>query len=223
MTKAFFITGTDTEVGKTFCTAALLHAFAARNQRVVGFKPVASGALAGQNEDVLAVQTASSCALPYEMHNVYTFAEATAPHLAARDLGLTLDISQINQKMAALKEAAQADYLLIEGAGGWLTPLTPNVSFADWVQQQQLPVILVVGMKLGCLNHALLTAQAIRAAGLPLVGWVANVLSANPHRVDDYLADLQRYLSVPLLGVMPYVPNIDAQDAAKFLQIDALL
>lgn len=221
MTSVYFVAGTDTEVGKTFCTAALLRAAARAGWRSIGFKPVASEAgVQGRNADVLALQTASAVQLPYERHNCYTFAEATAPHLAAADEARNIEPDVMSTGLQALK--TQADFILVEGAGGWLTPLNGQTDFADWVAAEQLPVILVVGMKLGCINHALLTAQAVAGAGLPLAGWIANCVSAQPHRLEDYIATLQQRIEAPLLGVMPYAPAAGAEAVASHLDIGRL-
>lgn len=220
--QVYFVTGTDTEAGKTFCTAAMLQAAAQAGRRSVGFKPVASGADGfGMNADVLALQAASAVSLPYAAHNIYTFAEATAPHLAAADGGTPIETAALGRGLDEIKK--HGDFVLVEGAGGWLTPLDGQTGFADWVAAERLAVVLVVGLKLGCINHALLTAQAVRQAGLPLAGWVANCLSAQPHRFEDYLAALQARIPAPLLGVMPFLPQAGADAAAAYLDISVLL
>lgn len=219
--QAYFIAGTDTEVGKTFCTAALLAAWQQQGRTALGWKPVASEADAfGQNADVVQLQTASNLGLPYEAHNVYTFTDATAPHLAAADEGRTIEASCLDEAFARIR--TMADIVLVEGAGGWHTPLNDSLLFSDWAAAQALPVILVVGMKLGSINHALLTAQSVRAAGLPLAAWIANCTSVQPHRLDDYLATLQQHLNAPLLGVMPYLPQADAVERSAFLAVGKL-
>ncbi|UOO82448.1 dethiobiotin synthase [Uruburuella testudinis] len=221
MKTVYFVTGTDTEVGKTFCTAALLQAAAQAGRRSIGFKPVASEAdAAGRNADVLCLQAASAVRLPYAQHNCYTFIEATAPHLAAADEARPIETQVLSAGLATVKEAG--DFILVEGAGGWHTPVDEHVSFSDWVEREKLPVILVVGIKLGCINHALLTAAAIRQAGLPLAGWVANCLSGQSHRLTDYLHTLQQRISAPLIGVMPYLPHAKAAEAAAYMDIGLL-
>ncbi|QEY25109.1 dethiobiotin synthase [Neisseria zalophi] len=218
----YFVTGTDTESGKTFCTAALLRAVARRGQISIGFKPVASEAgEGGLNADVLALQAASSVRLNYNQHNIYTFSEATAPHLAAADMGIVIQPQKLSDGLTELKK--QGDFVLTEGAGGWLTPLNSETDFSDWVVFERLPVILVVGMKLGCLNHALLTVHAVAQAGLPLAGWIANCLSIYPHRFEDYLAELKQRIPAPFLGAMPYLPDADAEKASAYLSIEPLL
>lgn len=202
MTKTYFVTGTDTEVGKTIASCALLQAAGQLGYRTVGYKPVASGsemtADGLRNSDALALQRNSSLAVDYAAINPYTFAEPTSPHIISADEGRPIQAPVMSAGLRALEK--QADWVLVEGAGGWLTPLSPTLSFADWVQTEQLPVILVVGVKLGCINHALLTAQAIRQAGLTLVGWVANVVTPPGKRHAEYMATLRRTLAAPLLA-----------------------
>lgn len=209
MTKAYFVTGTDTEVGKTIASCALLQAAGQLGYRTVGYKPVASGsemtADGLRNSDALALQRNSTLAVDYAAINPYTFAEPTSPHIISADEGRPILAPVMSAGLRALEK--QADWVLVEGAGGWLTPLSPTLSFADWVQMEQLPVILVVGVKLGCINHALLTAQAIRQAGLALVGWVANDVTPPGKRHAEYMATLTRALSAPLLGEIPWLSD----------------
>lgn len=178
----FFIAGTDTGVGKTWWTTALLREANKIGIRSLGLKPVAAGAVrtaAGwRNDDALALQAASSLALPYEDINPVCLPLATSPHLAARSAGVAIDVRALVNSVRAT--ALQAELALIEGAGGWLTPLDDQQTLADFAQELAAPVILVVGLRLGCLNHAQLTANAIRESGLPLAGWIANEL-ANDH------------------------------------------
>lgn len=217
MNSAYFITGTDTEVGKTFCTEAMLYFARNNGLKAVGYKPIASGVESGGlNTDVLALQRASYPMLEHSRHNIYTFAEATAPHLAAVDGDIEIDMRLISSGLYDLKE--QADMVLVEGAGGWHTPFDMQANFSDWVIYERLPVILVVGMKLGCINHALLTAESICRAGLPLVGWIANCISEQPHRLEDYVKTLQSKIAAPLLGIVPYRADGRAQDIACNLQ-----
>lgn len=209
MTKTYFVTGTDTEVGKTIASCALLQAAGQLGYRTVGYKPVASGsemtADGLRNSDALALQRNSTLAVDYAAINPYTFAEPTSPHIISADEGRPILAPVMSAGLRALEK--QADWVLVEGAGGWLTPLSPTLSFADWVQTEQLPVILVVGVKLGCINHALLTAQAIRQAGLALVGWVANDVTPPGKRHAEYMATLTRALSAPLLGEIPWLSD----------------
>jgi dethiobiotin synthetase len=225
VTERFFVTGTDTEVGKTVASCALLQAANRAGFRTAGFKPVASGsemtADGLRNTDALALQRNSGVALNYDEVNPYTFAEPTSPHIVSEDEGRPIDAHVLSAGLQALSH--KADWVLVEGAGGWYTPLAADWTFADWVQAERLPVILVVGVKLGCINHALLTAQAIAQAGLPLVGWIANDVIPPGKRHAEYLATLTRLLPAPLLGEIPYLDHgPDAAEPGQYLDLTAL-
>ena len=225
MTKTYFVTGTDTEVGKTIASCALLQAAGQLGYRTVGYKPVASGsemtADGLRNSDALALQRNSTLAVDYAAINPYTFAEPTSPHIISADEGRPIQAPVMSAGLRALEK--QADWVLVEGAGGWLTPLSPTLSFADWVQTEQLPVILVVGVKLGCINHALLTAQAIRQAGLTLVGWVANDVTPPGKRHAEYMATLRRTLAAPLLGEIPWLSETPEQaETGRYIDLSTL-
>lgn len=225
MTKTFFVTGTDTEVGKTIASCALLQAAGKLGYQTVGYKPVASGSemtVDGlRNSDALALQRNSTLALDYAAINPYTFAEPTSPHIISADEGRPILAPVISAGLRTLEE--QADWVLVEGAGGWFTPLSPALSFSDWVQTEQLPVILVVGVKLGCINHALLTAQAISQAGLPLVGWVANDVTPPGKRHAEYMATLTRALPAPLLGEIPWLSEAPEQaSTGQYIDLSVL-
>lgn len=198
-----FVTGTDTGVGKTYCACALLRSFVARGVRAVGMKPVASGAseIAGalRNDDALALMAAGNVAAPYPTVNPYVFAPAIAPHIAAARAGVEIALPPMRAAYAELARAA--DVVVVEGAGGWLTPLSPNASLADFAQWLNAPVILVVGLRLGCLNHALLTAEAIGRRGLRLAGWIANDVTPDFAEAADNIAYLQAQLGAPLAHV----------------------
>lgn len=218
MSKRWFVTGTDTEIGKTTACCALLQAANAAGYRSAGYKPVASGceitAEGIRNQDALQLQRYASVSLPYEQVNPLAFIEPTSPHIVSAEEGRPILFSQLS---AGLEQVAQsADWVLIEGAGGWFTPLSAQQTFADWVIQEQLPVILVVGIKLGCINHALLTAQAIIASGLPLVGWIANGIQPAGKRHAEYMATLRQRLSAPLLGEIPYLSDNEAYHRVGF-------
>ena len=176
MTQAFFITGTDTGVGKTYVACKLIRDYVAQGYKVVGMKPVAAGGdlVNGKwvNDDVLKLEQASNVKAPRELVNPYSFKEAIAPHIAAEKAGLEIKIDVIKQAFQALSKLA--DIVIVEGAGGFLVPLNNQQSMADLPAALDIPVILVVGMKLGCINHSLLTVEAIQARGLTLHGWVAN-------------------------------------------------
>ncbi len=217
VTKRWFITGTDTDVGKTVVSCALLQAAANQGYRTAGYKPVASGSQMTtdglRNSDALALQANSSEPLRYSQVNPLTFAEATSPHIASESEGREIQLTELSQGLRQL--AQSADWVLVEGAGGWFTPLSAQVTFADWVELEQLPVIMVVGVKLGCINHALLTAQAIRQAGLTLAGWVANEVIPAGARQAEYLATLTRMIPAPRLGVIPHLTDIGEHPLAE--------
>jgi dethiobiotin synthetase len=203
---SLFVTGTDTGVGKTLVSAGLLHALARYHPRVVGMKPVAAGTemIDGvpANDDVSALRAASSCSVPPELDNPVLLPDALSPHIAAQRAGVRIDIDHLVACHRAL--ALRAEAVVVEGAGGFMVPLSALETGADLAEALGLPVLLVVGMRLGCLNHALLTAEAIRARGLTLAGWVANQLDAAMLAQDDNIAFLQRQLRAPLLARIPY-------------------
>ncbi|MCX0501897.1 ATP-dependent dethiobiotin synthetase BioD [Erwinia billingiae] len=218
----WFITGTDTEVGKTVASSALLQAANAAGFRSVGYKPVASGcemtADGLRNEDALALQKYSVLQLPYDSINPLAFEEPTSPHIVSAEEGRPITFEQLSAGLAAL--TAQSDWVLTEGAGGWFTPLSEQTTFADWAVAEQLPVILVVGVKLGCINHAVLTAQAIQASGLRLAGWIANDIQPPGKRHSEYLAALKQRLPVPMLGEIPYLTQPEQFDQlAQYVQL----
>ncbi len=217
----FFVTGTDTDVGKTLISCALLHGFAAQDRRVVGMKPVSAGCDAdGQNDDVLQLRAASNIPASKEQINPYSFAPAIAPHLAAQHAGIEIQFSYITE--AYRKLAAQAEVVIVEGVGGLCVPLNARQDSADLAVELGLPVILVVGMRLGCLNHALLTVEAIAVRGLKLAGWVANVVEADMNAVEENVAALQQRIAAPLLGVVPYLAEVDAFVVVRRLDLELL-
>lgn len=225
MTERWFITGTDTEVGKTVASCALLQAAALAGYRTAGYKPVASGSEMTQegvrNSDALALQRHSSVALRYEQVNPLTFLEPTSPHIVSQEEGRPIDFATLSAGLAALEPLA--DWVQVEGAGGWFTPLSQTATFADWVVKEQLPVILVVGVKLGCINHALLTAQAVAAAGLPLAGWIANDVQPPGKWHQEYMATLKRLLPAPCLGEIPWLgERAEHQPLGRYLSLEAL-
>ena len=201
-----FVTGTDTGVGKTLVSAGLLHALARHHRRVVGMKPVAAGLVPwGEDwasEDAIALRAASTLAVPPALDNPVLLPDPLSPHIAAARAGVEIDIAAIVTSYQAL--AAQADAVGGEGTGGFLVPLTDTLTGADLAQALALPVVLVVGLRLGCLNHALLTAEAIRARGLTLAGWVANRIDPEMGAADENIAYLRARLNAPLLAEVPY-------------------
>lgn len=215
----YFITGTDTDVGKTLISCALLHGFAAQGKRVVGMKPIAAGCNASElNEDVQQLRAASNVSASNEQINPYNFTPAIAPHLAALLAGTSIDLARIVESYSAL--AGQAEVVIVEGAGGFLVPLNEQQDGGDLARQLGLPVILVVGMRLGCLNHALLTVEAIAARGLVLAGWVANGVDRNMAMLDENIAALKLRIEAPLLGVVPYMAQPDARVAAEQIHLN---
>ncbi len=211
-----FVTGTDTGVGKSLASAALLHALARHHARVVGMKPVAAGAeiISGvlANEDAVALRAASTIAVPPELDNPVLLPDPLSPHIAARRAGTAIDIGMIVRAYRQLAE--RADAVVVEGAGGWHVPLSDTETGADLARALGLPVVLVVGLRLGCLNHAALTAEAIRARGLALAGWVANHVDPRMLAPEDNIAWLRQHLRAPLLAELPHQARPDARALA---------
>ncbi|MCL1049234.1 dethiobiotin synthase [Shewanella abyssi] len=218
----YFVTGTDTDCGKTLVSSALLTAV---KGETVGFKPVASGCEQTEqglrNSDALALMAASSIKLPYEDINPFAFLAAIAPHIAASEQNISLSPKKIQAQLNMVQYLG-ADFALVEGAGGWRLPLGDGHFMSEVVQAMQLPVILVVGMKLGCLNHALLTAEAIERDGLVIAGWVANQVDPDMANQQENLASLQQMMSAPFLGHIPYLENATAAEAAVYLDVNLL-
>jgi dethiobiotin synthetase len=207
MQRAWFVTGTDTGVGKTLVSAALLTALVRTGRRVVGMKPVASGCVATphglRSADAEALRAAGNVAAGYEDINPYALTAPTAPHLAAAAAGVQIDLATIHRHYMQL--TARSDAVVVEGVGGWLVPINHTQTMADVVCSLDLPVILVVGMRLGCLNHALLTERAITASGCRPVAWVANILESSVP--DGYVEALTDFLDAPCLGVIPFAAS----------------
>ena len=223
MKRGYFVTGTDTGVGKTLIAAALMHGFALAGSRVAGMKPVAAGAELADgrwlNEDVAQLQAAANVDAPLGMINPYVFASPVAPHVAAREAGVELAIEPMLAAFNGLQ--ALADTLVVEGAGGFLVPLNDRQDMGDLAVALGLPVILVVGMRLGCINHALLTVAAIEARGLTLAGWVANVIDADMPCLEENLTSLRQRIEAPCLGMVPRLASVRFRQAAEYLQLPA--
>lgn len=207
-----FITGTDTEIGKTFVSSLLIKLLAEEALKVVGMKPIASGAkiIDGilKNEDALSLIKASNVEADYEIINPYVFKPAVSPHLAAAEVGVEIDLDNIKNKVDQLQK--KSDVVIVEGVGGWYAPLSLNTTVADLAETLKLPIIVVVGLRLGCLNHALLTAQAIRQTGLPIAGWIANHVVKDFSFAEKNISTLKHFLSdFPYLGSIPYQTNSD--------------
>lgn len=219
MTNAVFVTGTDTEIGKTFAACALLHALRAKGIVAVGYKPIAAGAspINGEpvNDDALKLLAASSAGFALREINPYCLPEPIAPHLAARKAGIVIEPRTILEGYSRLQ--SRSDYMVVEGVGGFLVPLTNDYDTGKLAQDLALPVILVVGLRLGCISHALLTAEAIRARGLELQGWIGNTLDPTMTALAENIATLQRHLGTACLGIIPYLPTGEAREAAGHL------
>jgi dethiobiotin synthetase len=194
MTEGIFITGTDTGVGKTMVASALLRRYAATGLRAVGMKPVAAGA-GEDNDDLVALAAAGNVDAPLSARCPYAFKDAIAPHLAARAVGVVIELHRVQQSYEDL--SARADRVVVEGAGGALAPLGERIDMLDIARALGLPVLMVVGVRLGCLNHALLTSLAVRARGLKLVGWIANSIDPTMAYQDENVVALERLLAAP--------------------------
>ena len=222
--KGYFLTGTDTGIGKTWVGCGLITALRQRGQRVIGMKPVASGCQRTpqglRNDDALRLQTVSTVEVPYDSINPYTFEPPIAPHIAAREAGVAIVFARIRALAEAL--ALHADYLIVEGVGGWRVPLGQDGDVAALAAALNLPVVLVVGIRLGCLNHALLSAAAITATGLPLAGWVANLIDPHTERLSENLETLKQGIAAPCLGVTPFLPAFAPEHLAACLHLQWL-
>ncbi len=209
MKQAFFVTGTDTGVGKTYVACKLIRDYVAQGHRVIGMKPVAAGGdlVNGQwvNDDVLRLEEASNVKAPRELINPYSFKEAVAPHIAAEKVGVEIKIDVIKQAFQALSKLA--DIIIVEGAGGFLVPLNNQQSMADLPAALNIPVILVVGMKLGCINHSLLTVEAIKARGLSLHGWVANQIEPEMAFYNKNMATIAEKIHLTSMFLREFQPN----------------
>jgi dethiobiotin synthetase len=221
MQNSIFITGTDTGIGKTMYSRLLLQSLNAAGLRTAAMKPVASGAQLCdgelRNDDAVVLQNTANTSYPYARCNPYCFAPAVAPHLAARQAGVQIEIEVIQQAHAAL--VAQADFTVVEGVGGWLVPIDQQRSVADLVEAMQLPVILVVGLRLGCINHALLTADNIMQRGIKLIGWVANVIDPDMLKVQENVEAIAQRMQAPLLDVIDFINQPARMDTFSQLNI----
>ena len=227
MAKSFFITGTDTDVGKTFVTSALLHAMGTKQLRTIGLKPVAAGCRMGEqglvNDDALLLQHYSTVKLSYSQVNPIALEAAIAPHIAAQQQGRALSLSRLVGLCRGTLMTPH-DFSLIEGAGGWMVPLNPREMLSDLARELRAPVILVVGLRLGCINHALLTAEAIQRRGIPLAGWIGNHCQSSPMSVlDENLNTLSGAITAPCLGIVPYAESPEDKSVQGALRIASLL
>ncbi len=208
--QSYFITGTDTDVGKTYIACSLVRHFVQLGADVLGMKPVAAGCELVQgrllNEDVKQLQLASNIEAPLALINPYAFQPAIAPHIAAKQAGVTISLEAINKAFHQLKQLAGV--VIVEGAGGFCVPLNDSETTADLVVQLNLPVILVVGMRLGCINHALLTVGAIEARGLELAGWIANQVIAEMTAYQENFDTLKQMINAPCLAQVKWNESV---------------
>ena len=223
MRQKFFIAGTDTDAGKTLVASAFLNKAKQAGKKTVGLKPVAAGCEETpdglRNDDALKLIAQSTEELAYEQVNPITLREPIAPHIAAQRLRKPLAAERIVGLLRGVLMINRAEFTLVEGAGGYRVPLNPRETMADVVKELKTPVILVVGMKLGCLNHALLTVEAIERDGIPLAGWVANRVDENMEAYDENIQTLHAMIHAPCLGEVPYLENASAEAAAEYLTL----
>jgi dethiobiotin synthetase len=222
MAHKIFVTATNTDTGKTYVSTGLLKALNQNNYRTVGLKPLASGCIQTKNglcsEDALALQAAASVRLPLHVINPFAFEPAIAPHIAAMQQGLALNLAALCAQMQPAFHYP-ADIYLIEGAGGLYLPLNHQETMAEFIIAEQCKVILVVGMRLGCINHALLTARAMQADGLQVLGWIANCLDPSMLSLNENIAALKQMLPIPCLAVLPYGGQMEHELDARFFQL----
>lgn len=222
---ALFITGTDTDSGKTFITLALMHKLQQAGLVVNAMKPVAAGVSeidgVRVNEDAWQLMKAASNQQPYEMVNPYLFEPAIAPHIAATEADQEIELNVIKDAFHDLSRLA--DFMLVEGAGGWLVPLNDRYDVSDIASELDLPVVMVVGLKLGCINHARLTTDSINAAGLKLAGWIGTQVEPEMQRLEENVSTLKRYIKAPCLGIVPFDEEKNIHKAAGLLHVDCLL
>ncbi|TXY12521.1 dethiobiotin synthase [Vibrio mimicus] len=225
MRNAIFIAGTDTDVGKTVASKAILQALAAQNIATIGYKPVAAGSdkteFGYRNSDALHLMKAATVNMPYEDVNPYALVLPTSPHIAAKHENVAIDYALLSHKLEKHKQ--NAELVVVEGAGGWRVPTSDSDCLSTWVKQERLPVILVVGIKLGCLSHAILTAEAIRADGLELVGWVANRINPGTEHYAEIIEHLEGRIGAPKLGEIPYMPSAKRQELGKYIHLEHVL
>ena len=220
-----YVTGTDTGVGKTLASTCLLHALRSQGLRAVGMKPLASGCMhtvdGWRNEDALALQQASDPRVDYDDINPYPLPLPLAPEFAARAAGIEIALDPVLAAHARL--AAQADAVVVEGVGGWMAPLSATLDQVDMVRALQLPVLLVVGLRLGCLNHALLSARAIVADGVHLAGWIASEIDPGMACRDENFEVLSQRLPAPCLGRLRWSPHPDPASLSRHLQVATIM
>ena len=219
MTKGFFITGTDTDIGKTRIALGLINKLNTMGHTTTVMKPLSAGCDSTpdglRNDDAVQLIQQASFKPDYDKVNPYAFKPAIAPHLAAEKENTVIDLSRIKNIFDEL--SAQADYIVVEGAGGWKVPINKQQTMAELAEALALPVILVAGMRLGCLNHAILTVESIQHAGIPIAGWIANTLSKNFTELDANIKTLKEHLEIPFLGTVPYMEKCEPQQTGQYI------
>ncbi|MBT7407897.1 MAG: dethiobiotin synthase [Nitrosomonadales bacterium] len=219
MNNTFFITGTDTGIGKTFVACILMQFIKSQQKKVIGMKPIAAGIDKARgenaNEDVILIKSECSSKIGADEINTYSFIEPIAPHIAAQKNNVEIDLSKIKMHAENLKK--RADYLFIEGAGGYLVPLNSNSTMADLVDELDIPTIVVIGVKLGCINHGLLTIEAILKRGQRIFGWVANIIDKDMLESGENISSLKKRIKAPLLGTIPYSPQHKIKDLKNYI------
>jgi dethiobiotin synthetase len=222
MTQSYFITGTDTGVGKTVIASAVLYRLSQSGLQAVGMKPVAAGCIRNTDgsllsEDVAMLMSAGNVVAPLQLHNPYAFEVPIAPHIAAATAGVEIRKQPVIDAFNTLKGMAEA--IVVEGVGGFRVPLARGFDTADLAKELALPLILVVGMRLGCLNHALLTVEAIHARGLTLAGWIANRIDREMPAYEENIKALEELIEAPCLGKVPYLPEPNYKITAEYLRL----
>ncbi|MBV7299722.1 dethiobiotin synthase [Enterovibrio paralichthyis] len=224
MNKSYFVTGTDTEVGKTVASMAVMQAVSKAGYSVAGYKPVAAGSKETEqglmNSDAIRLRECTTIEVSYEEVNPCLLQAPCSPHIAAGLENTAVNFGVLSQGLKTLQ--SRSEFTLVEGAGGWRVPVSYDQTLADWVIEEKLPVILVVGIKLGCLNHAYLTAEAIRRDGLEIAGWIANRINPGTEHYGEIVKTLTHHLNVPKLGEIPYVPAVKSRDLSGYLDISPL-
>ena len=219
---ALFVTGTDTDSGKTLVTLALMQALQDKGLTVNGYKPVAAGInREGLNSDAFLIQKKSTMELDYKQVNPYLFAPRIAPHIAAAQVNKTINMAEIAVGLKELQSSVDA--VIVEGAGGWLVPLNENEDVAEIAVQNALPVLLVVGLKLGCINHARLTAESVQARGGHLIGWIGTATDKKMINVEENIQALKHYIDAECLGIIPFLDEMVEQKAASLINAERLM
>lgn len=222
MRHALFVTGTDTDVGKTLVSAAILKMAADRGLQTAAMKPVAAGCEHHMNADALSLQQQATISLSYPEVNPIALARPIAPHLAAQEENKTITVDRLagfTRNMLGKK----ADLTVIEGAGGWRVPISHREMYSQYVQHMKLPVLLVVGIRLGCINHTLLTVEAILRDGVPLSGWIANQIDGHMLAATENIQTLERLIPAPCLGIVPFHASPSPETFSSYLNMDVLL